>query len=217
MWKLQIVPSTGWLLNYFRDFYFDHIAFPYLSSYFVSSGRNNPSAEGHIKTPPLRIIAGISHHKLNNISMLLWRGLAVSRTLTRWGRGVHRGGDLHHRSYLCSSSRCHGVSAGEGNTQSAETGSAQGLYRDTVLLPRTDFPMKLAGQKLLDREVEIQEVRPTSFGQIFSSKTFEMFDDFLVDGMPRVTCLFISVDICVISSPWNTKTLLFQYIPKGTI
>ncbi|XP_019732217.1 isoleucine--tRNA ligase, mitochondrial isoform X2 [Hippocampus comes] len=89
--------------------------------------------------------------------MLLCSGLAVSRTLTRWGRGAHRGGDLHHRSFLCSSSRCHGVSAGEGNTQSVETGSAQGLYRDTVLLPRTDFPMKLAGQKLLDREVEIQE------------------------------------------------------------
>ncbi|XP_051942638.1 isoleucine--tRNA ligase, mitochondrial isoform X2 [Hippocampus zosterae] len=89
--------------------------------------------------------------------MLLCRGLAVSRTLTRWGRGAHRGGDLHHRSFLCSSSRCYGVSAGEGNAQSVETGSAQGLYRDTVLLPRTDFPMKLASQKLLDREVEIQE------------------------------------------------------------
>ncbi|XP_077395800.1 isoleucine--tRNA ligase, mitochondrial isoform X2 [Festucalex cinctus] len=91
--------------------------------------------------------------------MLLCGVSTVSRTLTRWGRRSHRGGGLLHRSFFCSSSRCHGVSAGEGSAQSdpAEPGSAQGLYRDTVLLPRTDFPMKLAGQKLLDREVEIQE------------------------------------------------------------
>ncbi|XP_061157054.1 isoleucine--tRNA ligase, mitochondrial isoform X1 [Syngnathus typhle] len=89
--------------------------------------------------------------------MLLCRISAVSRTLTRWGRRSHRGSGLLHRSFLCSSSRCHGVSAGEGNAQSAEQGSAQGLYRDTVILPRTEFPMKLTGQKLLDREVQIQE------------------------------------------------------------
>ncbi|XP_077440216.1 isoleucine--tRNA ligase, mitochondrial isoform X3 [Vanacampus margaritifer] len=90
--------------------------------------------------------------------MLLCGISTVSRTLTRWGWRSHRGG-LLHRSFFCSSSRCHGVSAGEGSAQSdsAEPGSAQGLYRDTVLLPRTEFPMKLAGQKLLDREVEIQE------------------------------------------------------------
>ncbi|CAF93909.1 unnamed protein product, partial [Tetraodon nigroviridis] len=30
-------------------------------------------------------------------------------------------------------------------------------YRDTVLVPRTDFPMKVTGQKLLDQEVAIQK------------------------------------------------------------
>uniref|UniRef100_S4RA74 isoleucine--tRNA ligase n=1 Tax=Petromyzon marinus TaxID=7757 RepID=S4RA74_PETMA len=40
-------------------------------------------------------------------------------------------------------------------TSSAGNGA---LYRDTVSLPRTDFPMKLAGQALLNKELEIQEV-----------------------------------------------------------
>ncbi|XP_061751656.1 isoleucine--tRNA ligase, mitochondrial isoform X1 [Nerophis ophidion] len=82
--------------------------------------------------------------------MLLCRVLDVSRTLTRCARRSHRGGGLLPRSLFWNSSRCHGVSPGE-------PGSAQAVYRDTVLLPRTDFPMKLTGQTLLDREVEIQE------------------------------------------------------------
>uniref|UniRef100_H3CIN2 Isoleucine--tRNA ligase, mitochondrial n=1 Tax=Tetraodon nigroviridis TaxID=99883 RepID=H3CIN2_TETNG len=45
----------------------------------------------------------------------------------------------------------------EGCVQPAEVGSAQSLYRDTVLVPRTDFPMKVTGQKLLDQEVAIQK------------------------------------------------------------
>uniref|UniRef100_A0A8D0D5P3 isoleucine--tRNA ligase n=1 Tax=Sander lucioperca TaxID=283035 RepID=A0A8D0D5P3_SANLU len=78
-----------------------------------------------------------------------------SITLARWGRRSHRGGGLLHRALSFSSSR--GVSSGEGSAQPAEAVPAQGLYRDTVLLPRTEFPMKLTGQKLLDRELQIQQ------------------------------------------------------------
>uniref|UniRef100_A0A671VS63 Isoleucine--tRNA ligase, mitochondrial n=1 Tax=Sparus aurata TaxID=8175 RepID=A0A671VS63_SPAAU len=89
--------------------------------------------------------------------MLLCRVSAVSRTFASWGRGSLRGGGLLHRALSFSSSRCHDVGSGEGSAQPAETGSARALYRDTVLLPRTEFPMKLTGQKLLDRELEIQQ------------------------------------------------------------
>ncbi|KAM9340808.1 isoleucine--tRNA ligase, mitochondrial [Symphorus nematophorus] len=101
--------------------------------------------------------------------MLLYRVAAVSQTLARWGRRSHRGGGglLLHRALSFSSGRCHGVSSGEGSPQPAEAaGSAQGRYRDTVLLPRTDFPMKLTGQKLLDRELEIQQV--CGFADLYS-------------------------------------------------
>uniref|UniRef100_A0A3B4XQ12 isoleucine--tRNA ligase n=1 Tax=Seriola lalandi dorsalis TaxID=1841481 RepID=A0A3B4XQ12_SERLL len=89
--------------------------------------------------------------------MLLCRISAVSHALARWGRRSHRRGGLLHQALPFSSSRCHGVSSGEGSAQPAETGSAKGVYRDTVLLPRTKFPIKLTGQKLLDRELEIQK------------------------------------------------------------
>nr|XP_061798836.1 isoleucine--tRNA ligase, mitochondrial-like [Nerophis lumbriciformis] len=115
--------------------------------------------------------------------MLLCGVSVVSRTLTRWGQKSHRGGGLLRRSFLCSTSRCHGVSAGEGSRQSAETGSAQGLYRDTVLLPRTEFPMKLAGQKLLDREVEIQE--KSGFSSLYTWQSERKGKKFcLHDGPP---------------------------------
>uniref|UniRef100_A0A8C2WTD2 isoleucine--tRNA ligase n=1 Tax=Cyclopterus lumpus TaxID=8103 RepID=A0A8C2WTD2_CYCLU len=89
--------------------------------------------------------------------MLLCRVSAVSQTLTRWGRRSHRGGGLLHRALSFSSSRCHVVSPGEVSAKPAEAGSAPGLYRDTVLLPRSEFPMRLTGQKLLDRELQIQQ------------------------------------------------------------
>ncbi|XP_067335209.1 isoleucine--tRNA ligase, mitochondrial-like isoform X2 [Channa argus] len=79
------------------------------------------------------------------VSMILCRISAVSRTLARYGRWSQWGDGLLHRALSFSSSRCH------------DSGSAQGLYRDTVLLPQTEFPMKLTGQKLLDREIEIQQ------------------------------------------------------------
>lgn len=95
--------------------------------------------------------------------MLLCRVSAVSQTLARWGLRSHRGGGLLlSRTVSVSSGRCQGVSPGEDNAQPAEEGSTKGLYRDTVLLPRTNFPMKLTGQKLLDRELQIQQVCPTS-------------------------------------------------------
>ncbi|XP_049917306.1 isoleucine--tRNA ligase, mitochondrial isoform X2 [Epinephelus moara] len=98
--------------------------------------------------------------------MLLCRVSAVSQTLARWGRRSHREGGLLHRALSYSSSRCHGVSPGEGNAQPAEAGNGQGLYRDTVLLPRTKFPMKLSGQKLLDREIKIQQ--ECGFAELYS-------------------------------------------------
>ncbi|XP_049453109.1 isoleucine--tRNA ligase, mitochondrial isoform X2 [Epinephelus fuscoguttatus] len=98
--------------------------------------------------------------------MLLCRVSAVSQTLARWGRRSHREGGLLHRALSYSSSRCHGVSPGEGNAQPAEAGNGQGLYRDTVLLPRTEFPMKLTGQKLLDREIQIQQ--ECGFAELYS-------------------------------------------------
>lgn len=98
--------------------------------------------------------------------MLLCRVSVLSHTLVRWNRRSQRVGGLLHRTVLLSSSRCHGVSAGEGSTQPGEPTSAQALYRDTVLLPKSDFPNKLTGQKLLDREVEIQQT--CGFAELYS-------------------------------------------------
>ncbi|KAJ0008755.1 hypothetical protein NQD34_016170 [Periophthalmus magnuspinnatus] len=98
--------------------------------------------------------------------MLLCRVSVVSQTLGRWSRRSQGGGGLLRRAVPLSSSRCHGVSAGEGSAQPAEPTSVQGVYRDSVLLPRTDFPMKLVGQKLLDREVEIQQA--CGFAELYS-------------------------------------------------
>lgn len=41
------------------------------------------------------------------------------------------------------------------------SGDAAGRYRDTVLLPRTDFPMRVNGPNLLEREIQIQQVQVT--------------------------------------------------------
>ncbi|XP_055010835.1 isoleucine--tRNA ligase, mitochondrial isoform X2 [Boleophthalmus pectinirostris] len=98
--------------------------------------------------------------------MLLCRVSVVSQTLGRWSRRSQRVGGLLRRAVPLSSSRCHGVSAGEGSAQPTEPASVQGLYRDSVLLPKTEFPMKLVGQKLLDREVEIQQT--CGFAELYS-------------------------------------------------
>lgn len=113
-------------------------------------------------TSHLFVLVVFQPQRLPCLSMLLCRVSAISQTLARWGRGSQRGDGLLHGAASVVSSRCHGISSGEGNARPADLGSAhQGLYRDTVLLPRTDFPTKLAGQKLLDRELEIQQVRET--------------------------------------------------------
>uniref|UniRef100_A0A8C7DL30 Isoleucine--tRNA ligase, mitochondrial n=1 Tax=Oncorhynchus kisutch TaxID=8019 RepID=A0A8C7DL30_ONCKI len=44
--------------------------------------------------------------------------------------------------------------------------SGAGPYRDSVLLPRTEFPMKLTGQNLIDREVQIQQ--ECGFAELYS-------------------------------------------------
>lgn len=90
--------------------------------------------------------------------MLLCRIAAVSQSVARWGLSARRGGVLLHPALSFSSSRCHNVSSSEGTSPSAEAGPAQGQYRDSVLLPRTEFPMKLTGQKLVDRELQTQKV-----------------------------------------------------------
>ncbi|KAK7904495.1 hypothetical protein WMY93_017102 [Mugilogobius chulae] len=99
-----------------------------------------------------------------HLHMLLCRVSVVSQTLGRWSRRSPRAGGLLRCVVPVSSSRCH--STGEGSAQPAESASAQGLYRDSVLLPKTDFPMKLAGEKLLNKEVEIQQA--CGFAELYS-------------------------------------------------
>ncbi|KAM4625658.1 isoleucine--tRNA ligase, mitochondrial isoform 2-T2 [Polymixia lowei] len=84
--------------------------------------------------------------------MLLCRISAVSQSVARW-----RGGALLHPALSFNSCRCRNVSSGE---------KTQGQYRDSVLLPRTKFPMKLVGQKLLDRELATQ--RECGFAELYS-------------------------------------------------
>uniref|UniRef100_A0A3Q4APP5 Isoleucine--tRNA ligase, mitochondrial n=1 Tax=Mola mola TaxID=94237 RepID=A0A3Q4APP5_MOLML len=111
--------------------------------------------------------------------MLLCRFSAVSQTLAGWGRRSTRRGGLLHRALTISCSR----GSGEGSVKPARVSSAQGLYRDTVLLPRTDFPMKLTGRKLLDRELEIQKC---GFADLYSwQRARKAKKDFCIhDGPP---------------------------------
>uniref|UniRef100_A0A8C2E9U5 isoleucine--tRNA ligase n=1 Tax=Cyprinus carpio TaxID=7962 RepID=A0A8C2E9U5_CYPCA len=46
------------------------------------------------------------------------------------------------------------------------SGDAAGQYQDTVLLPRTDFPMKVTGPSLLEREIQIQQ--KCGFDQLYT-------------------------------------------------
>lgn len=89
--------------------------------------------------------------------MLLRRISAVSQCLARLGSNSKRNTLLHPGlSFIVS--RCQNVSSSGDPAQPAVKPTA-GQYRDTVLLPRSEFPMKLTGQKLLERELEIQRVR----------------------------------------------------------
>ncbi|XP_075883927.1 isoleucine--tRNA ligase, mitochondrial isoform X2 [Nelusetta ayraudi] len=88
--------------------------------------------------------------------MLLPRLSTLGRPLAGWGRRSRRVGCLQSRGLSVTCDRRRAAGSGEGD---AQPGVASDLvrYRDTVLLPRTDFPMKLSGQKLLERELEIQK------------------------------------------------------------
>ncbi|XP_054470009.1 isoleucine--tRNA ligase, mitochondrial isoform X4 [Anoplopoma fimbria] len=94
--------------------------------------------------------------------MLLCRVSAVGRTLAGCGRRSHRGGGLLPRalSFSCGRRQGGGSDGGSGGV------SAQGLYRDTVLLPRSEFPVRLTGQELLDREVQTQ--KECGFADLYS-------------------------------------------------
>ncbi|XP_056151676.1 isoleucine--tRNA ligase, mitochondrial isoform X2 [Lampris incognitus] len=90
--------------------------------------------------------------------MLLCRLPVVTRSVARWGEGARRARALLHPAVAFSSSRSCDVGSTDGSSaQPAGNGAVQGQYRDSVLLPRTAFPMKLTGQTLLDRELEIQQ------------------------------------------------------------
>ncbi|KAM9777966.1 isoleucine--tRNA ligase, mitochondrial [Neosynchiropus ocellatus] len=97
--------------------------------------------------------------------MLLGR-VTLGLALPAWERRSLRVGGLLRRALSCDTSRCRALHSGEGGSQPAEAGSAPGAYRDTVLLPRTEFPMKLTGQKLLDKEVQIQ--KECGFADLYS-------------------------------------------------
>ncbi|KAL0969298.1 hypothetical protein UPYG_G00225220 [Umbra pygmaea] len=96
--------------------------------------------------------------------MLLWRIAAVSKSVARWGPTARRGAVLHP-ALSFTSSRCQNVSSTEGTAQ-REVSQNAGQYRDSVLLPRTEFPMKLTGQKLVDREMQIQ--RECGFSELYT-------------------------------------------------
>ncbi|KAK3538006.1 hypothetical protein QTP70_027327 [Hemibagrus guttatus] len=57
-------------------------------------------------------------------------------------------------------------SAGDAAAAPGAGAQPPGEYRDTVLLPRTHFPMKLSGQKLLDLELRMQ--RECGFDQLYT-------------------------------------------------
>ncbi|XP_069055278.1 isoleucine--tRNA ligase, mitochondrial [Lepisosteus oculatus] len=89
--------------------------------------------------------------------MLLCRAAGALRQGVRWGPCARRG--ALHRGLVSSSSQT-------GDTAGPAVAQGDGRYRDTVLLPRTDFPMKLSGQQLLDKELEIQ--RRCGFSELYS-------------------------------------------------
>lgn len=94
---------------------------------------------------------------LRSPSMLLPLLSALGRPFPGWGRRSSRAGGLLLRSLSvsCDRRRAPGSAGGDAHPGVAPS---PGKYRDTVLLPRTEFPMKLSGQKLLERELEIQKV-----------------------------------------------------------
>ncbi|RXM28772.1 Isoleucine--tRNA ligase, mitochondrial [Acipenser ruthenus] len=88
------------------------------------------------------------------VTMLLCRASAMLRQgAVRWSRV----------RLLRSTTSCalHSGDTSKNNKNNAAVDSknapSDSKYRETVLLPKTELPMKLAGQKLLDKELEIQK------------------------------------------------------------
>uniref|UniRef100_UPI00358E78C0 LOW QUALITY PROTEIN: isoleucine--tRNA ligase, mitochondrial n=1 Tax=Myxine glutinosa TaxID=7769 RepID=UPI00358E78C0 len=71
-----------------------------------------------------------------------------------------------------------------GAASSISGASAQGLYKDTLCLPKTEFPMKLQGQKLLEKELEIQKVYGFADLYTWQKKRKTSIDFCLHDGPP---------------------------------
>ncbi|XP_076848216.1 isoleucine--tRNA ligase, mitochondrial isoform X2 [Brachyhypopomus gauderio] len=95
--------------------------------------------------------------------MLLCRICSVRRSVAGRALGWRRDALLHPASFTCTRGPTVS-SSGDAAQPSGVQGPAE--YRHTVLLPRTEFPMKLNNQKLLDRELQIQ--RDCSFDQLYS-------------------------------------------------
>ncbi|XP_063039866.1 isoleucine--tRNA ligase, mitochondrial isoform X2 [Engraulis encrasicolus] len=94
--------------------------------------------------------------------MLLRRISAVSQCLARLGS---KRASFLHPALSFTTTRCQHVS-NTGDSAQPAAAPAPGQYRDTVLLPRSDFPMKLTGQKILDRELQIQQ--DCGFAQLYT-------------------------------------------------
>ncbi|XP_048457287.1 isoleucine--tRNA ligase, mitochondrial-like [Rhincodon typus] len=68
-------------------------------------------------------------------------------------------------------------------TGNSSTGTGKNKYRETVLLPRTDFPMRPSGQELLEKELQIQ--RECGFSDLYSWQRNRKGKEFCVhDGPP---------------------------------
>ncbi|XP_072546113.1 isoleucine--tRNA ligase, mitochondrial isoform X1 [Salminus brasiliensis] len=96
--------------------------------------------------------------------MLLCRVRALGEGVARCGLSLRRGAPLRP---ALSFTQTRGRSAAPPGDAARAAGDAQpGNHRHSVLLPRTLFPMKLSGQTLLDRELQIQ--RDCGFEQLYS-------------------------------------------------
>ncbi|KAM6973438.1 isoleucine--tRNA ligase, mitochondrial [Aplochiton taeniatus] len=87
--------------------------------------------------------------------MLLCRIVLLRQSVSRWGSKVGKGA-LLHPAVSFNPSCCHYASS-EKSPALPAAAPAAGQYRHSVLLPRTEFPMKLNGTKLIEKELRIQQ------------------------------------------------------------
>ncbi|XP_041036098.1 isoleucine--tRNA ligase, mitochondrial isoform X1 [Carcharodon carcharias] len=77
---------------------------------------------------------------------------------------------------------CYRLSIASGSSSQSQS-QWKNKFRETVLLPRTDFPMKLRGRELLEKELQIQ--RECGFSELYSWQRNRKGKDFCVhDGPP---------------------------------